>query len=83
MISEDFRTGQLVIIENLNKSYIRGDQEIPVLRNLSLGVEEGEFLGSHGTLRVRQDNSFESYRRNRHCRLRNPQYRRSKYLPAQ
>ena len=48
MISEGSRTEQLVIIENLNKSYIRGDQEIPVLRNLSLGVEEGEFLALMG-----------------------------------
>ncbi len=48
MISDGSRTEQLVIIENLNKSYIRGDQEIPVLRNLSLGVEEGEFLALMG-----------------------------------
>lgn len=39
---------KLVIIENLSKSYTRGDQEIPVLRNLSLTVDKGEFLALMG-----------------------------------
>lgn len=38
----------LVVIENLSKSYTRGDQEIPVLTNLSLSVESGEFLALMG-----------------------------------
>jgi putative ABC transport system ATP-binding protein len=38
----------LVLIEGLSKSYIRGDQEIPVLRNMSLKVEPGEFLALMG-----------------------------------
>lgn len=38
----------LVVIENLSKSYTRGDQEIPVLMNLSLSVESGEFLALMG-----------------------------------
>lgn len=48
MTSESMASEQLVIIENLNKSYIRGDQEIPVLRNLSLEVKKGEFLALMG-----------------------------------
>jgi putative ABC transport system ATP-binding protein len=39
---------QLVIIENLSKSYRRGDQNIPVLSNLSLEVASGEFLALMG-----------------------------------
>jgi putative ABC transport system ATP-binding protein len=39
---------KLVMIENLSKSYTRGDQEIPVLRNLSLTVDQGEFLALMG-----------------------------------
>lgn len=38
----------LVVIENLSKSYTRGDQEIAVLTNLSLSVESGEFLALMG-----------------------------------
>jgi putative ABC transport system ATP-binding protein len=38
----------LVLIEGLSKSYMRGDQEIPVLRNMSLTVEPGEFLALMG-----------------------------------
>lgn len=48
MTPESMTSEQLVIIENLNKSYIRGDQEIPVLRNLSLEVKKGEFLALMG-----------------------------------
>ena len=38
----------LVLIDHLSKSYIRGDQEITVLRNMSLRVESGEFLSLMG-----------------------------------
>lgn len=38
----------IVQIEDLTKSYRRGDQEIPVLRNISLEVAEGEFLALMG-----------------------------------
>jgi putative ABC transport system ATP-binding protein len=38
----------LVIIRDLSKSYIRGDQEISVLRNISLEVQHGEFLALMG-----------------------------------
>jgi putative ABC transport system ATP-binding protein len=38
----------LVIIRDLNKSYFRGDQQIRILNNLSLTVEEGEFLALMG-----------------------------------
>ncbi len=38
----------LVLIEGLSKSYRRGDQEILVLRNMSLRVEQGEFLALMG-----------------------------------
>lgn len=34
----------IVIIRNLSKSYRRGDQEVPVLMDLSLTVDSGEFL---------------------------------------
>ncbi|MBI5248785.1 MAG: ABC transporter ATP-binding protein [Desulfomonile tiedjei] len=48
MTPEALAPAPLVIIENLSKSYVRGDQEIPVLRNLSLAVESGEFLALMG-----------------------------------
>lgn len=38
----------LVEIRDLNKSYRRGDQEIPVLRDISLDVDTGEFLALMG-----------------------------------
>jgi len=38
----------LVMIRDLSKSYIRGDQEISVLRNISLEVDHGEFLALMG-----------------------------------
>jgi putative ABC transport system ATP-binding protein len=38
----------LVRIQDLTKSYIRGDQEIPVLRHISLQVRRGEFLALMG-----------------------------------
>ncbi|MEJ2716909.1 MAG: ABC transporter ATP-binding protein [Deltaproteobacteria bacterium] len=41
-------TSPLVEIRDLNKSYQRGDQEIPVLRSISLEVARGEFLALMG-----------------------------------
>lgn len=38
----------LVEIKDVSKSYIRGMQEIPVLRNISLDVHVGEFLALMG-----------------------------------
>jgi putative ABC transport system ATP-binding protein len=38
----------IVQIRDLNKSYRRGDQLIPVLRNISLDVNSGEFLALMG-----------------------------------
>jgi putative ABC transport system ATP-binding protein len=38
----------LVQIENLSKSYQRGDQKIPVLTDISMQVASGEFLGLMG-----------------------------------
>jgi putative ABC transport system ATP-binding protein len=41
-------TSPLVEIRDLNKSYQRGDQIIPVLRSISLEVDRGEFLALMG-----------------------------------
>jgi putative ABC transport system ATP-binding protein len=38
----------LLEVRDLHKSYRRGDQTIPVLRSISLDVEEGEFLSLMG-----------------------------------
>lgn len=38
----------LVDIRNLAKSYKRGDQIVPVLRDITLGVAEGEFIALMG-----------------------------------
>ncbi len=38
----------LVDIRNLAKSYRRGDQIVPVLRDITLSVEEGEFIALMG-----------------------------------
>ena len=38
----------LVMIRDLSKSYLRGDQIIPVLENLSLDIPAGEFLALMG-----------------------------------
>jgi putative ABC transport system ATP-binding protein len=48
MKEHEGHTSPLVEIRDLNKSYRRGDQEIPVLRNISLDVEPGEFLALMG-----------------------------------
>jgi putative ABC transport system ATP-binding protein len=48
MNGQESETIPLVLIEGLSKSYMRGDQEIPVLRNMSLRVEQGEFLALMG-----------------------------------
>jgi putative ABC transport system ATP-binding protein len=39
---------EIVVIEDLSKSYLRGDQEIPVLRNISLTVAGGDYLALMG-----------------------------------
>lgn len=39
---------QIIQVKNLFKSYKRDDFEIPVLQNLSLDVEEGEFMALMG-----------------------------------
>ncbi|HTG00142.1 MAG TPA: ABC transporter ATP-binding protein [Nitrospirota bacterium] len=38
----------IVVIRNLNKSYIRGSQEIRVLQDISLDIADGEFLALMG-----------------------------------
>ena len=38
----------LITLRHLSKAYVRGGQSIPVLMDLSLDVEEGEFLGLMG-----------------------------------
>ncbi len=38
----------IVEIENLSKSYHRGNQIIPVLNNINLGIDRGEFLALMG-----------------------------------
>jgi putative ABC transport system ATP-binding protein len=38
----------LVIIEHVSKSYFRGYQEIPVLTDISINVDQGEFLSLMG-----------------------------------
>ena len=48
MTNEACEVRVLVEIEDVSKSYIRGVQEIPVLRNISLQVHAGEFLALMG-----------------------------------
>ncbi|AFM25397.1 ABC transporter ATP-binding protein [Desulfomonile tiedjei] len=48
MTPETAEPNKIVVIEHLSKSYMRGDQEIPVLRDISLTVDEGEFLALMG-----------------------------------
>jgi putative ABC transport system ATP-binding protein len=38
----------LVEIKNLTKAYTRGDQEIPVLRDITLDIPEGDFIALMG-----------------------------------
>ena len=38
----------LIEVQNLSKSYRRDSLEIPVLRSISLNVEEGEFIAFMG-----------------------------------
>jgi putative ABC transport system ATP-binding protein len=48
MIASVSESSPLVLIRDLSKSYRRGDQEIPVLKNISLGVSQGDFLALMG-----------------------------------
>jgi putative ABC transport system ATP-binding protein len=48
MIQAPQETPVVVEIENLSKAYRRGAQEIPVLRDISLDVRQGEFLSLMG-----------------------------------
>ena len=41
-------TPPMVVIRDLNKSYIRGNQVIPVLQDISLDIASGEFLALMG-----------------------------------
>ena len=47
-MSAENQTRPLVDIRNLAKSYKRGDQIVPVLRDITLGVAEGEFIALMG-----------------------------------
>jgi putative ABC transport system ATP-binding protein len=38
----------IVEIRNLSKSYLRGNQILPVLKNISLDIDDGEFLAMMG-----------------------------------
>jgi putative ABC transport system ATP-binding protein len=46
--SDEGASMPLVEIENLTKSYRKGGQEVPVLRDLALSVDAGEFLALMG-----------------------------------
>ncbi len=48
MIASLSESSPLVLVRDLSKSYKRGDQEIPVLKNLSLEVSQGDFLALMG-----------------------------------
>lgn len=48
MTNEATEARILVEIEDVSKSYVRGMQQIPVLRNISLQVQVGEFLALMG-----------------------------------
>jgi putative ABC transport system ATP-binding protein len=48
MIASVSESSPLVLVKDLSKSYRRGDQEIPVLKNLSLEVAQGDFLALMG-----------------------------------
>jgi putative ABC transport system ATP-binding protein len=48
MIASVSESSPLVLVKDLSKSYRRGDQEIPVLKNLSLEVSQGDFLALMG-----------------------------------
>ncbi len=48
MIASVSESSPLVLIRDLSKSYRRGDQEIPVLKNISLEVSQGDFLALMG-----------------------------------
>jgi putative ABC transport system ATP-binding protein len=48
MIAPASEPSPLVVIEGVSKSYRRGDQEIPVLRNITLEVFQGEFVALMG-----------------------------------
>src|SRR2546428_13092970 len=41
-------TDPVVEIRNVSKSYRRGDRELPVLQEISLSIEQGEFLALMG-----------------------------------
>ncbi|MDN3512874.1 MAG: ABC transporter ATP-binding protein [Candidatus Brocadia sp.] len=42
------RQAPIVEIKNLSKSYLRGNQVVPVLENITFDIEEGEFLALMG-----------------------------------
>ncbi len=48
MIASASEPSPLVVVEGLSKSYRRGDQQIPVLRHITLEVFQGEFLALMG-----------------------------------
>ena len=39
---------KLIELKNINKSYRNGDQELQVLKDISLEVDEGEFVAIMG-----------------------------------
>ncbi len=48
MTASASESSPLVLVKDLYKSYKRGDQEIPVLKNISLQVSQGDFLALMG-----------------------------------
>src|SRR5947207_4558531 len=46
---EDFRTDELIRLEDIYKTYQRGNLEIPVLQGVSLTIARGEFVALVGT----------------------------------
>jgi len=48
MTASASESSPLVLVKDLSKSYKRGDQEIPVLKNISLDVSQGDFLALMG-----------------------------------
>ena len=56
----------LIRLENICKTYHLGEIDVPVLRGISLTIEQGEMVGPDGRFRLRQDHADE------HSRLPRP-----------
>ena len=55
---------EILRVENLNKTYGKGENQVKAVDNVSFSVQKGEFVGIMGASGSRKNNTIKSFKSN-------------------